>query len=37
LIVDRRSYDVVMGTIPVSYSIIKFPWMNKALYVTWPT
>ncbi|RAM67138.1 hypothetical protein RB25_06950 [Herbaspirillum rubrisubalbicans] len=36
LIIDRRSYDVLMGGIPFSYSVIKFPWMNKALYVTWP-
>ena len=36
LIVDRRPYDVLMGSSPFSYSIIKLQWMKKAIYVTWP-
>jgi len=37
LIIERRSYDVLLQRSPYSYSIIKFPWMEKSVYVTWPT
>lgn len=37
LIVERKPYDVLLARSPLSYSVIKFPWMEKALYVTWPT
>ncbi len=37
LIVDRRAYDVLLARSPFSYSIIKLPWMEKPIYVTWPT
>jgi len=37
VIADRRSYDVLLARLPLSYSVIKFPWMEKAVYVTWPT
>ncbi|MDD5057597.1 MAG: contractile injection system tape measure protein [Sideroxydans sp.] len=36
LIVDRRAYDVLLARAPFSYSVIKMPWMEKAIYVTWP-
>ena len=36
LIVDRRAYDVLLARAPFSYSVIKLPWMEKAIYVTWP-
>lgn len=35
--VDKRAYDLLLNRSPFSYSIIKMPWMSKALHVTWPT
>lgn len=35
LVVQRRAYDLLLSKAPFSYSIIKFPWMKKPLYVTW--
>lgn len=37
LVVDRRAYDLLLARAPFSYSVIKLPWMEKAIYVTWPT
>lgn len=37
LVVDRRAYDLLLAKAPFSYSVIKLPWMEKAIYVTWPT
>lgn len=37
LIVEKRAYDVLLSRSPFSYSIIKLPWMEKAVYVSWPT
>lgn len=37
LVVNRRAYDVLLARAPFSYSVIKLPWMEKAIYVTWPT
>lgn len=37
LIVDRRAYDVLLARAPFTYAVIKLPWMEKAIYVTWPT
>lgn len=36
LLVDKRSYDVLIGKLPFSFSVIKFPWMIQPLKVTWP-
>lgn len=37
LAVERRPYDVLLRRATFSYSMMKFPWMEKALHVTWPT
>lgn len=37
LIVEKRVYDLLLARSPFAYSVIKFPWMEKAIYVTWPT
>ncbi len=37
LVVERKSYDILLQQAPFSYSIINYPWMNKPIYVTWPT
>jgi len=34
--VETRAYDVLLHTSPFSFSIIKYPWMEKALHVNWP-
>ncbi|MGN2414047.1 contractile injection system tape measure protein [Pseudomonas syringae] len=37
LSVERRAYDLLLARCPFTYSVIKLPWMEKPLYVTWPT
>ncbi len=37
LIVEKKAYDVLLQRSPFTFSLIKFPWMQKPLYVTWPT
>jgi hypothetical protein len=29
---ESASYDVLLKTIPWSYSIVKLPWMNKPIF-----
>jgi hypothetical protein len=36
LVVEKRAYDILLEKSPFSFSIIKYPWMDKPLYVTWP-
>lgn len=36
LIVEKRAYDLLINKSPFSFSITRFQWMNKPLYVTWP-
>ncbi|MEP5341098.1 MAG: contractile injection system tape measure protein [Algibacter sp.] len=36
LTVEKRPYDVLLIKSPFSFSIIKFPWMQKPLHITWP-
>jgi hypothetical protein len=36
LTVEKRAYDILINKSPFSFSVIKYPWMNKPLYVTWP-
>jgi len=33
--VETRPYDTLIRQSPFSFSIIKYPWMNKALHVYW--
>ena len=35
--VQGRAYDMLLNRSPFSYSIIKYPWMPKPLYVQWPS
>ncbi len=35
LSVESRSYDLLINQSPFSFSIIKYPWMDKPLYVNW--
>ncbi len=35
LTVDTRPYDLLLDTLPWSYSPVKFSWMNKPVYVRW--
>ncbi len=34
---ESRSYDMLLNTIPWSFSIIRFPWMEKLIYTEWQT
>lgn len=33
--VERRAHDVLLSHLPWGYAIIKLPWMNSILHVTW--
>jgi hypothetical protein len=35
LTVEKRAYDLLINKSPFTFSIIKYPWMNKPLYVKW--
>lgn len=35
LVVEKRPYDILLERSPYSFSIVKFGWMEKPLYVTW--
>ncbi|WP_199030956.1 contractile injection system tape measure protein [Ralstonia sp. ASV6] len=34
--VEKRPYDVLLGTFPLSFAVIKFAWMPEPLRVQWP-
>ena len=34
--VEKRAYDILLNQSPFSFSIIKHPWMEKAIHVNWP-
>lgn len=35
LSVEYRAYDILLDSMPWSYSIIRFPWQKKTIYVNW--
>lgn len=35
LTVEKRAYDLLIHKSPFSFSIIKYPWMDKPLHVNW--
>ena len=35
--VETASFDVLLGRLPWSISIMKLPWMTKPIYTDWPT
>ncbi len=35
LTVEKRAYDILIHKSPFSFSIIKYPWMDKPLHVNW--
>jgi hypothetical protein len=35
LSVEARAFDMLLDQVPWSYSTIKFPWMDRAIYVEW--
>jgi hypothetical protein len=35
LTVEKKAYDLLIHKSPFSFSIIKFPWMEKPLHVNW--
>lgn len=36
LTVEKKAYDILINRCPFSFSIIKYPWMEKPLHVIWP-
>jgi hypothetical protein len=35
LLIEPRAYDLLLDQIPWSFSIIKYPWMERVLHVDW--
>lgn len=35
LLVEPRSFDMLLDQIPWGYSTIKYPWMERVIYVEW--
>ncbi len=35
LVVERKTFDILLKSIPWSFSFIKFPWLDKFLTVEW--
>lgn len=35
LTVEKKSYDVLLDALPWNISPVKYPWMEKVLYVNW--
>jgi hypothetical protein len=35
LTVEKRAYDILLNKSPFSFSIIKYPWMDKPIHVSW--
>lgn len=35
LFIEKRVYDILINQSPFSFSVIKYPWMIKPLYVQW--
>jgi hypothetical protein len=35
LTVQKRAYDLLLSKSPFYFSIVRYPWMNKPLYVKW--
>jgi hypothetical protein len=36
LTVEKRAYDLLIHKSPFSFSVIRYPWMDKPLHVNWP-
>ena len=36
LTVEKKAFDLLINQSPFSFSVVKYPWMEKPLYVTWP-
>lgn len=36
LVIEKRAYDLLINQSPFTFSVIKYPWMTKPLYVQWP-
>jgi hypothetical protein len=35
LTVSQKAYDMLLDSLPWSYSMVKLPWMERMLFVTW--
>ncbi|WP_420590826.1 contractile injection system tape measure protein [Bacterioplanoides sp.] len=35
LTITKRGYDILLKSSPFSSSVIRYPWMNKPIYVNW--
>jgi hypothetical protein len=35
LTIEKRGYDIILGTLPWAFGVVKFKWMPKFLYTEW--
>lgn len=35
LTIENKAYDILLDSLPWSYSLIKYPWMDKPIFVNW--
>ncbi|WP_417367339.1 contractile injection system tape measure protein [Flavobacterium beibuense] len=35
LTVEKRAYDILLNHSPFSFSVVKYPWMDKPLQIKW--
>lgn len=35
LTVEPRSYDLLLDSLPWGYKLVRFPWLEKRIYVSW--
>jgi hypothetical protein len=35
ILVEKSTIDVLLGHLPWNLSVVKFPWMDKLMYVDW--
>ncbi|PWF44994.1 contractile injection system tape measure protein [Massilia glaciei] len=35
LTVEKRAYDILLQRSPFSFSMLRLPWMEKAIHVAW--
>ena len=36
LTVEKKAYDILINKSPFSFSIVRYPWMDKPMHVVWP-
>jgi hypothetical protein len=35
--VEPTAFDVLLGSLPWAFNIVKLPWMTRPIFIEWPT